>query len=153
MIEELSRDRLPQAMELVWRVFQEFEAPEYAPEGVETFRQYIRAEDMAIRVQSGDLRLWGDWGDGDLRGVLALRARHISLLFVDKRWHRQGIARGLLETAASQCRETGREEITVHSSPYGVGIYERLGFVPVDKERVEDGIRYTPMVLRLCGET
>ncbi|MCI6321304.1 MAG: hypothetical protein MR803_08135 [Clostridiales bacterium] len=42
-IRKLTETQKPAAMELAWRVFQEFEAPEYAPEGVQAFHDYITA--------------------------------------------------------------------------------------------------------------
>ena len=37
-IRKLTENEKPAAMELAWRVFLEFEAPEYSPEGVLVFR-------------------------------------------------------------------------------------------------------------------
>ena len=98
MAQSLSEGRLPEAMEPVWRAFQEFEAPDYGPEGVDAFRRYIRTGDMADLLRTGELRLWRDWKGRVLRGVLALRETgsrqsHISLLFADRAWQRQGIGR------------------------------------------------------------
>ena len=36
-IQKLREPELPAAVELCWRVFQKFEAPDYSPEGVEAF--------------------------------------------------------------------------------------------------------------------
>lgn len=33
----------------------------------------------------------------------------------------------------------------MHSSPYAVPVYHKLGFVDTGTEQVSDGIRYTPM--------
>jgi predicted GNAT family N-acyltransferase len=38
------------------------------------------------------------------------------------------------------------EAITVHSCPWAVGVYERLGFVPLGPEQEQDGIRFVEMV-------
>ncbi|WP_268841858.1 hypothetical protein [Pseudoflavonifractor phocaeensis] len=40
-VRKLEEQDLPGAMELVWAVFQRFEAPEYSAQGVETFQTYI----------------------------------------------------------------------------------------------------------------
>ena len=39
--------------------------------------------------------------------------------------------------------------ITVNASPYAVGFYEKNGFTALDKEQEADGIRFTPMSLRI----
>jgi hypothetical protein len=38
--------------------------------------------------------------------------------------------------------------ITVNSSPYGLGFYKKLGFVPTEEEKTINGIRFTPMIYR-----
>ena len=35
--------------------------------------------------------------------------------------------------------------MTVNSSRYAVGFYEKLGFIPLDKEQIANGIKFTPM--------
>ena len=37
--------------------------------------------------------------------------------------------------------------VTVNSSPYAVGFYEKIGFQPVGPEKKADGIRVTSMRL------
>ena len=39
--------------------------------------------------------------------------------------------------------------VTVNSSPYAVGFYKKLGFVPLGPEKQADGIRFTPMRLSI----
>ena len=141
--------RLEEALALVWRVFLAFEAPGYCEAGVEEFRRYIAPEDMRRRLAEGSLRMWV-CRDGDaVAGVLAARPGspvHISLLFVDGQYHRQGIARALLERMAAIYRARGeRGEITVNSSPYAVEAYRRLGFADTGPERTVNGIRFVPM--------
>lgn len=82
-----------------------------------------------------------------LAGVIATRgADHISLLFVRKENHRQGIARTLFDRVVMECRDqNGVNRITVNSSPYAVEVYHRLGFVDTDTEKTINGIRFTPM--------
>lgn len=128
------------AMDLAWRVFQKFEASEYAPEGVQTFHAYI-TDPAAV----AGLTVYGAIAEKTIIGVLALRpgGTHISLFFVDPAWHRQGVGKALFRRFLA---DSSAEKVTVHSSPYAVEIYRRLGFYPTASEQVADGIRYTPMV-------
>jgi GNAT superfamily N-acetyltransferase len=157
-IRALQRSDVGQAMGLVWDVFSEFEAPGYERQGVDEFRRYIESDAVALRMESGEFRLWGGFEDGAMAGVIAIRPRepgapkngfkgygHISLLFVRKEYHRRGIARALFETAKQTCAASGAKEITVNSSPYAVEAYRRIGFAPADEEKNVNGIRYTPM--------
>lgn len=145
-VRELEREDIAPAMAFVWRVFAEFEVPEYSAEGVETSRAFIAPEKINRMRNTGELRLWGTFLDGVLRGVLAVRGEaHISLFFVEKENHRQGIGRALWTHYADACRAAGIHHITVNSSPYAVEVYCRLGFTETDAEQTRNGIRYIPM--------
>ncbi len=149
-IHEMEPQQLKESLDLVWRVFLEFEAPDYSEQGVATFHEFIEYDAMAKRIRDGEITLWYAHEGEAVVGVVAVRPQagqaesqahtHISLLFVDNQHHKKGIARRLVETATS-----GHTTVTVNSSPYAVQIYKRLGFVPTDCEQQQDGIRYTPM--------
>jgi len=136
------------AMELVRQVFFEFEAPEYSDEGIAEFQAFIEPENIINKMECSELKLWGAFEDEKIIGIIAIKSPpHISLLFVDKQYHRRGIARSLFH--AVLCDEAAIREhecVTVHSSPYAVEIYRRLGFVPTDTEQIVNGLRFTPMV-------
>lgn len=126
-------------MDLCRRVFLEFEAPEYPPEGVEAFDTYL-----ADAAQVNSLTAFCAWEGSRPLGVLAAEGSHIALFFVDPAFHRQGIGRRLFQAYLA---EGGRERVTVHSSPYAVEVYRHLGFSPTAEEQLSpDGIRYTPMI-------
>ena len=141
-IKSLSKSDMRAAMDLVWRVFSGFEAPDYSDEGVAEFKRYIDEG-----PQDEQLRLWGCFIGDDIVGVIAVRPPcHISLLFVDKAHHRRGIARSLFSTVLSEKQIiSGHDAVTVNSSPYAVEAYQHLGFVATDTEQLKNGIRYYPM--------
>ena len=146
-IRQLSEEDVFSASELVWRVFLEFEAPEYSDEGIAEFQSFVEPSFILHRMESGRFCLWGAFEREKVVGVIAINSPlHISLLFVDKQYHRRGIARSLLDTVLN--RETlvaGHDRITVNSSPYAVNIYQCLGFAPTDTEQTVNGLRFTPM--------
>ena len=146
-IQLLTPEEIPAAIELIWSVFDEFEGPDYSMEGVEEFRKSVNCETITDMVARSELRLWGCNVNGQLAGVIATRGiNHVSLLFVRKDYHRQGIARKLFDRVVTECREQGGvHRITVNSSPYAVEAYHRLGFVDTDAEKIINGIRFTPM--------
>ncbi len=138
------------AMDLVWRVFSEFEAPEYSAEGIDEFRRFIRTDNIVGKMRSGGMALWGWYEGNTLAGLIAITVTgHINLLFVDRAYQRRGIAKALHETAVSHFRILGIAAVTVNSSPYAVEIYQKLGFAPVSREQTVNGIRFTPMVINL----
>lgn len=152
-IRPLQKKDLKNAMDLVWRVFLEFEAPDYAPEGVETFKEFIEYDSIIEKYENQEILFWGCFIDGRLTGMIALRdAGHICLLFVAKEYHRQGIAGRLFNAALEHCKKDGRAEcITVNASPYAAEAYHHLGFKDLNIEQTLNGIRFTPMEYRLTN--
>lgn len=144
----LNPDHLRDALELVWEVFEEFEAPDYEEMGVQTFQHFIEFHSMRQKMESGEMKFWGCYQNSYLVGVIALRpGQHISLLFVRKRFHHLGIASRLVRIVIAELKAMGPEVpmITVNSSPYAVGFYRAVGFRELGPEEKRDGIRYTPM--------
>lgn len=131
-------EHLALALALVNRVFLQFEAPDYAPEGIATFQAFLHDE-TAVSA----LTFYGAFVEDQLVGVLATRGNsHIALLFVEPCFQRQGVGRALFFAARDACKT---DVMTVNSSPYAVEIYRRLGFHPLSEEQQTDGIRFTPM--------
>lgn len=140
-VRRLSREEIPEALELCWRVFLEFEAPECSAEGIAAFRASLDDEERTRKLD-----FYGAFDRDALVGVLCTRQpRHIGGFFVDGAYHRRGIGKKLF---AAMRRDYAEQVFTVHSSPCAVEIYRHLGFVPTDSEQVTNGLRYTPMVFR-----
>ncbi len=140
--------RLRDALDLVWEVFEQYEAPDYEEMGIKTFRHFIEYGNMVEKIDQGEMRFWGCYINNLLVGVIALRTgQHISLLFVRGRFHHLGIA-SMLMNVAIDAVVSGNPEIravTVNSSPYAVGFYEKMGFSALGPEQKADGIRFTSM--------
>ena len=138
VIRTLAPEEIPAALELCWRVFLAFEAPEYSPEGVAAFRSSLDDEE-----RTRHLRFYGAFDGGALVGVLCMRPpQHIGGFFVDAAYHRRGVGRRLF---TAMRRDYDTQIFTVNSSPYAVEVYRHLGFVATDTEQCTDGLRYTPM--------
>lgn len=138
-IRTIAKSEIPDAMALVWEVFQEFEAPEYTPEGLRTFKEFIDCQAYHTTIE-----MFGAFEGDTLLGVIATRNQgsHIALFFVKKENHGQGLGRKLFEYIASRCNNN---TLTVNSSPYAAEIYRKLGFVDLDHEQLTNGLRYIPM--------
>ena len=127
------------ALELAWKVFCEFESPDYAPEGTEEFKKCLNDD-----TYLAGLRYYGAFDGERLVGLLAIREkkRHICFFFVDGEYHRRGIGTKLFKWMRedfSGCT------ITLNSSPYGLPFYKALGFTATDSEQTVNGICFTPM--------
>ena len=127
------------ALDLVNRVFMEYEAPDYTEEGVGEFNKTMRDEEYLSK-----LCIYGAFAHEKLIGVIATRSEgtHIALFFVDSGFQGKGVGRSLFQTVLADC-ESNR--ITVNSSPYAVPIYKKLGFTETDTEQTVNGLRFTPM--------
>ncbi len=141
------REEWQDAMALAWKTFLRFEADVYSPEGVKNFENFITDSTLYRMFVMGAYQMFVAVEHSRLVGMITLRdTTHISLLFVDEAYHRQGIGRRLIGYLADYLRtEVGAERVTVNSSPYGVGFYHKMGFRDIRPEETKDGIIYTPM--------
>ena len=127
------------ALELVWKVFLKYEAPDYTKEGADEFFKSIHDDEWLNQI-----KMYGAFDGDRLVGVIATRQEgtHIALFFVDGEYHRKGIGRLLFQRVLEDNKVN---YMTVNSSPYAVPVYEKLGFEVTDKEQVKNGLRFTPM--------
>jgi predicted GNAT family N-acyltransferase len=133
---------------LVARVFDEFVAPDFSPEGIAEFFRYAHPTAMARRCEATNRVLVAE-ENGRIIGMLEMRGfDHIAMLFVETQG--QGVGRDLIERALQVCRkgQPAVRQVTVHASRYAVPIYRKLGFEAEGHERTESGITYRPMVFR-----
>jgi catechol 2,3-dioxygenase-like lactoylglutathione lyase family enzyme/predicted N-acetyltransferase YhbS len=139
--------------QLITRVFDEFVAPDFGEDGIQEFYRYANPESLAQHAKRDHDILVAE-EEGQIVGMIAMRKQtHVALLFVERRG--RGIARELLRQAMDACRQAAPEttRITVHSSPYALPVYLRLGFEVSGPEKTVHGIRFVPMHLRLDRAT
>ena len=138
LIRKILPEEMNDALELVWRVFLEFEAPDYTSEGIEEFRKSIYDKEW---LETRDF--WGAYDNEKLLGLIATKNyNHISLFFVDGKYHKQGIGRKLYDKIKSI---NDKEFFTVNSSPYAHDVYKHLGFVDTNTEQCINGLKFYPM--------
>ncbi len=136
---------------LVFRTFTEFIAPHYSRAGILEFLKYIRPGSLLERLQKEHFVLLAI-AQRKIIGIIEVRGNsHISLLFVDKQFQKRGIARELLRRTLRICMKEKPDlsKITVNASPNSVKIYKHLGFRQEGPEQIRQGIRFTPMALKL----
>ncbi|MBO4267348.1 MAG: GNAT family N-acetyltransferase [Lachnospiraceae bacterium] len=150
-VKPLKRKDWDLAMQLAWDTFLVYEAPEYEPEGVKNFHEFVKGDELRRMFAVGAYRAWGAFDKNDvIVGVLGVRNNwHISLLFVEPTLHHQGIATSLLKNVFFEAAADGAKEMTVFSSPFAVEFYHKMGFTDTDHEKTADGIRFTPMKIEL----
>ena len=136
---------------LVARSFNEFIAPDFPDEGIEEFFGYSNPRALIKRSDGNHFVLVAE-AQGSIAGMIEIREmRHVSMLFVDKAFHRKGIAKGLLTAALDRIESGSRppRKVTVHSSRFAVPFYESLGFVRTEEEKIIHGVIHIPMALVL----
>ena len=139
LIRKLSAEERASALDLAWRVFSEYESPDYGEEGIEEFRKCLHDEGYLAGIE-----YYGAFDGERLIGLVGIRSdkKHICFFFVDGKYHRQGIGTMLFKAVR---QEYPNQIITLNSSPYGVPFYHALGFEDTDKEQTVNGIWFTPM--------
>lgn len=143
IIRKIKRNEMEEALELILRVFMQFEAPDYTDEGVEAFKKTA----IYNKDYIDSIVMYGAYKKDKIVGVIATRnnGNHIALFFVDGQYHRKGIGKMLFQTILDQ---STADEITVNSSPYAKEVYHHLGFEDTAPEQNADGIRYIPMIYK-----
>jgi GNAT superfamily N-acetyltransferase len=139
------------ASRLVSDVFREAIAPLYSDEGAEEFLSYAASDSIARRVQEGNFILLACIGEEMVALAEIREGSHLALFFVSRARQRNGIGRKLLDRAVAEClaKRPSLEAISVHASPNSLAAYQKLGFVVEGPEQVVQGIRFTPMSLKL----
>ena len=131
---------------LVARTFNEFIAPEFSEQGVEEFFKYANPRAFKKRLESGYFAMVSETQD-KLAGIIELKANnHLSMLYVDKAFHRRGIARELIKEVMPMISKSS--DITVNSSRYAVPFYEKLGFIQYEDEKTIYGVIHVPMMAK-----
>lgn len=137
---------IPSALDLAWRMFVKFDAPDYGVEHTERMRKAIddRLKDISIYNQR---LMVVALMDGKVVGMIeTYGTNRISLLFVDSEYQRKGIATALMCKIASELKMRGYGEIVLNSSPYGLAFYKRFGFTVVEEEKNPETPWKTPML-------
>jgi ribosomal protein S18 acetylase RimI-like enzyme len=147
-IDVLKMEQLKETLDLVKSVFDEFEGPYYSEYGVENFYKFANYDNLKQMLKENLKILVAKYND-KIIGMIAYRDySHISMLFVNKDYHYKGIARELVSKMIDDSLQNNEElkSITVNSSPYAIGFYEKIGFIKKTEEQEVDGIKFTPML-------
>jgi len=130
------------AIQLIQKVFFNDIASTYSKEGVDTFLETFKNENILSLMQQQHLIMIGAF-DQDLIGVIGIKdLNHIHSLFVDKDYQCQHIGSLLLDYA----KKLMYGKISVHASKQALLFYEKQGFQAIDDEVCESGIKFIPMI-------
>lgn len=148
-VRKIEPDDIPEVMHLAKCVFDQFQAPNLIPEGIKEFHSYIEINKAILRFNTDHFGLLSI-KDNKIVGMIEIRNyNHISLLFVDPSYHKQGIASLLWTESLKICKNKNNSITTfsVFSSPYALAVYEKFGFKKTSSEQIKNGIRFFPMTM------
>ena len=149
-IRPIMKQEWDDGMMLAWDTFLIYEAPDYSVRGVHNFRNFVRDPLLKKMFTYGEYIAIGAFSDRRMVGIIGVRnTNHISLLFVDRDYHRNGIASSLIDRYVRDAKKKGITYVTVNSSPYAVDFYHKIGFINITDEVEKDGIKFTPMRLEI----
>lgn len=139
-IRQLNNREYNEAVELSLKVFMECGTTDFDDSGLNTFKDFIYNKSLM-----NELTIFGAFDDSELIGIIGTKnkGQHISLFFINPKYHRKGIGRNLFDYAYSNQTVA---QMTVNSSSFAVRFYENLGFTKAAEEQVTNGLRYTPMI-------
>jgi len=136
---------------LIKKVYDEYVSIDYGDEGNAFFYDWIQPSKIYER-QLKRINIWLAFKDSDLVGMIEIRDnKFISLLFVDKLYQGQGVAKRLFKESLKEImqKEPDLHKFYVHASPYSISIYRKMGFIKTDTMREENGIKYLPMEMTI----
>lgn len=134
-------------MRMIWRTFLKYEGNDYTQEGIKNFFDFITDDDLYVSFLKGEYQVMVALVSGEVIGAGSLRSRnHLSLLFVDERFHRMGVGSAILRRLCDYLKtEAGERYMSLQASPYAVDFYRKQGFRQVKPEMEYSGIRVTAM--------
>ena len=145
-IRQLLNNKKDEALLFAKKVYIESKDESYSEQGIETFCNFVNNKEI-----TKSFKVYGAFEDNVLKGLIATdsQKRHICLFFVDKSSQGKGIGKELMRVVVNNNENS---YITVNSSRYAVPIYEKLGFIKMEEEKEQDGLKFTPMKLILKDE-
>ena len=142
-IKQLINNEKDEALLFAKKVYIDCKDESYSKQGIETFCNFVDNKEI-----TKSFKVYGAFENSILKGIIATdrRKRHINLFFVDKVSQGKGIGKKLMSIVIDNNENS---YITVNSSRYGVPVYEKLGFVKMEEEKEQDGLKFTSMKLVL----
>ncbi len=150
-IRPIQVDDIPEISALVLRAFWLDMAPLLHPLGIATLQTFFSPEAMRQRLSQDHFILVAEL-EQRLVGMVDVRqGKHITSLFVDPPYQRQGIGRALLQAALNcMCQaKPDLKEVTVNASPNAIQAYVNYGFQAVGDLQERSGVLFIPMHLTM----
>lgn len=94
IVRELEKQERKYALDIIWSVFCMDVAEVYEQEGIDTFREYLKQENIDQLCDSGELLMFGVFEQEELEGTISLQRRgHICNYYVRRSCQGKGAGR------------------------------------------------------------
>jgi predicted GNAT family N-acyltransferase len=150
-IEKFKAGQETMIYELIKKVYDEFVSLDYSEDGNQFFYDWIQPSRILERQQKHRTILTAIV-DSIIVGMIEIRDNNtISLLFVDKAYQGQAIAKKLFQKSLKECfkKDKKLDKFYVHASPFSIPVYNKLGFTGTDVMQENNGIKYLPMEMEI----
>lgn len=135
----IKKNEIEAVIELVDQIAKEYVLNDFDIEGVNNFN-LINANEFYLNKNN---LTYVCINNNRIIGMMSLsNGKHISLLFVEKNYHGQGIGRHLVEIADN----LALNDLEVNAGFYAKAFYEHIGFILKNDLQKKDGIIYYPML-------
>ena len=97
-IRKIKCNEVNEVLALALEVFMQFEAPDYAPEGVTAFkREIVENEEFINNCREGICPIYAAFDGNKIVGIMGMRASktHINLVFMKRDYQHQCVATAL----------------------------------------------------------
>jgi ribosomal protein S18 acetylase RimI-like enzyme len=151
IIRQILPDEEYSVYELISDCFNKFIAPDYNSRGKIEFLKFIDPTRLKNRIMHKTFMFVAVSFD-KIVGVIEIRDNnHISLLFVNEKFQKMGIAKRLIQKSIQRASkfDPSLKKITVNSSSYALEIYKKLGFEEKGEQKEENGIIFIPMEMEI----
>jgi predicted GNAT family N-acyltransferase len=147
IVRDAKKEEWEDIMALAWRTYLKFEAGEYPTEGTTSFFAFITNATLYQMFLKGEYLIKIAKIDKKIVGMISMRNKnHLSLLFVEKEYHRQGIGKKLVDAMCMELKKSKLKNcITVNAAPYALEFYHEIGFFDLSGQIENEGIIYVSM--------
>ena len=144
-IERAKINDIEEISDLVKRIYLRYNSKIDSEEGINNILTFINHDNILIRTYIDGSLILKAIKNNTIIGFIEIRNyNHISLLFIDDKYFRLGIAKKLFEQVKDMMPS---DKYSVNSSDYAIEFYKKLGFVAVyDNIKVENGVHFHPMI-------
>ena len=151
--ESLKAGEEGRVVHLVLSVFDQFVAPVFSGEGIAEFKKFATVEALTERLGSNGFVVVAKQGENLVGSIEIVDNHHVALFFVRPPFQKKGVGQTLLRHALHICLKNKPDltRLTVNSSPNAQTAYEKMGFAATEAEQLVNGIRFTPMEMKLGG--